>query len=318
MVPTPSRLLTLISRKSSLPAPTGVRALADEILARYGSSVQAILFYGSCLRTGDDSEGLVDMYLLVNSYSSTYRGRVQPFLNKLLPPNVFYLELPFEGRVVRAKYAILSLRDFQYGTSMRWFHSYLWGRFAQPVGLIYTRNHQVVEQVHAALIQAVITFITRILPQVNEEFTARELWQKGLLLSYRAELRAERAQNLVHIFDATAEYYEQLTQAAMPLVPLAVEPITSATPIYYRARLPARVRHNGRLAWGLRTLQGKVLSVLRLLKGLSTFTGGPDYILWKIERHTGVRESLTPRLRRHPLLAACVLSWRLYRKGGFR
>lgn len=318
MVPTPSPLLTLISRKSSLPAPTGVRALADELLQRYGDSAQAILFYGSCLRTGDDSEGLVDMYLLVDSYSSTYRGRVQPLLNKLLPPNVFYLELPFEGRVVRAKYAILSVRDFRCGTSMRWFHSYLWGRFAQPAGLIYSRNHQVVEQVHAALAQAVITFITRILPQVSEEFTARELWQKGLLLSYRAELRAEQAQNLVHIFDATAEYYEQLTQAAMPLVPLAVEPITSATPIYYRALIPARVRHNGRLAWGLRTLQGKVLSVLRLLKGLSTFTGGPDYILWKIERHTGVRESLTPRLRRHPLLAACVLSWRLYRKGGFR
>ena len=318
MVPTPSPLLTLISRKSSLPAPSGVRALADELLKRYGDSAQAILFYGSCLRTGDDSEGLVDMYLLVDSYRSTYRGRVQPLLNKLLPPNVFYLELPFEGRVVRAKYAILSLRDFQRGTSMRWFHSYLWGRFAQPAGLIYSRNHHVVDQVHAALAQAVITFITRVVPQVNEEFTARELWQKGLLLSYRAELRAERAHSLVHIFDATAEYYEQLTQAAMPLVPLAVEPTTTAIPTYYHARIPTRVRHNGRLAWGLRTLQGKVLSVLRLLKGLSTFTGGPDYVLWKIERHTGVRESLTPRLRRHPLLAACVLSWRLYRKGGFR
>ena len=317
-MPSPSRLLTLISQQCTVVAPAGVRILAEEIQARYSDSVQAILFYGSCLRTGDDSEGLVDLYLLVDSYSSAYSGRLQPFLNKVLPPNVFYLELPFEDRIVRAKYAVLSLKDFRRGTSMSWFHSYLWGRFAQPAGLIYARNHQVAKQVEGALAQAVITFITRVMPQLSEQFTARELWQKGLLLSYRAELRAERAQNLAHIFEATAELYEQLTLAALPLVPFAVEPNISATPIYYYALIPARVRHHSRLAWSLRTVQGKMLSVLRLLKGLSTFTGGPDYILWKIERHTGVKESLTPRLRRHPLLAACVLSWRLYRKGGFR
>jgi hypothetical protein len=295
-----------------------VRVLAEEILANYGDAAQAVLFYGSCLRTGDDSEGLVDLYLLVDSYSAAYHGRLLPFLNKLLPPNVFYLELPFTGRVVRAKYAVLSVRDFRRGTSMRWFHSYLWGRFAQPAGLIYARNDQIAEQVQKALAQAVTTFLTRVTPQVSEQFTARELWRQGLLLSYRAELRAERAQDLGHLFDASHEHYEQLTLAAMPLVPLSVEPNPSATPVNYHARIPARIRHYGNLAWGLRRVQGKVLSVLRLLKGLYTFTGGPDYILWKIERHTGVRENLTPRLRRHPLLAACVLSWRLYRKGGFR
>ncbi|MGD8775438.1 MAG: hypothetical protein PVF44_08980, partial [Syntrophobacterales bacterium] len=214
--------------------------------------------------------------------------------------------------------AILSLRDFQEGTSMRWFHSYLWGRFAQPTGLLYARNNKVVEQVQAALVQAVITFITRVLPRVEERFTARELWVKGLSLSYGAELRAEQADNLAHLYDASKEHYEQLTRAAMLAVPFPVEVVTSSTPVYYDARIPARMRQLGRLAWAVRGFQGKVLSVLRLLKGLSTFAGGVDYILWKIERHTGVKEELTPRLRRHPLLAVCVLSWRLYRKGGFR
>ncbi len=201
---------------------------------------------------------------------------------------------------------------------MRWFHSYLWGRFAQPTGLLYARNNKVGEQVQAALVQAVITFITRVLPRVKERFTAKELWVKGLSLSYGAELRAEQENNLTHLYDVSDKYYEQLTRAAMPAVPFPVEVVTSATPVYYQARIAARIRYHGRLAWAVRRLQGKVLSVLRLLKGLSTFVGGVDYILWKIERHTGVREELTPRLKRHPLLAACVLSWRLYRKGGFR
>ena len=133
----PPLLTTLIDQESSSPAPPGVQALTDELLNRYGDTAQAILFYGSCLRTGDESDGIVDLYLLVDSYRTAYRSRRQVFTNKLLPPNVFYLELPVRDRVVRTKYAVLTLKDFQRGTSLQWFHSYLWGRFAQPVALIY-------------------------------------------------------------------------------------------------------------------------------------------------------------------------------------
>ena len=61
-----------------------------------------------------------------------------------------------------------------------------------------------------------------------------------------------------------------------------------------------------------------MLSVLRLVKAVTTFEGGVDYILWKIERHSGVSVEVEPHLRRRPLLAMVVLSWRLYRKGGFK
>ena len=49
-----------------------------------------------------------------------------------------------------------------------------------------------------------------------------------------------------------------------------------------------------------------------------TFDGGADYILWKIERHTGVRLPASPWQRRHPLLASPVFLWRLYRLGAIR
>ncbi len=314
----PAKLTILVTQESSRPAPAGVKALADELRARYGKAVQAILFYGSCLRTGDASDGIVDLYVLVDSYSSAFRNRTRAALNKLLPPNVFYLELPVKDRVVRTKYAILSLRDFQRTTSLHWFHSYFWGRFAQLTRLVYACNSQVAEQVRAALAQAVITFITRVLPQVRERFSARELWQGGLLLSYGAELRAERPHDLVHLFDTAPEHYEQVTRAAMAAVPFSVKVVTSADPVRYHARISARVRYRSRLAWALRSLQGKLLSILRLTKGFFTFEGGLEYIQWKIERHSGVTVEWTPRLRRYPLLAVCVFSWRLYRKGGFR
>ena len=80
----------------------------------------------------------------------------------------------------------------------------------------------------------------------------------------------------------------------------------------------SRRRLLSHITWRLRSLQGKVLSVLRLLKAITTFEGGVDYILWKIQRHSGVTVEVEPRLRRRPLLAIWVLSWRLYRRGGFR
>jgi hypothetical protein len=88
--------------------------------------------------------------------------------------------------------------------------------------------------------------------------------------------------------------------------------------VRYRADIPKPVRRMSTAAWRLRMLQGKILSILRLLKGMLTFEGGVDYILGKIERHSGVTVDVEPRLRRHPLLAAGVLTWEIYRRGGFR
>jgi hypothetical protein len=314
----PSQLIAAISGRSQRSVSSALRILIDEILARHGEAAQAILFYGSCLRTGDDLDGLVDLYLLVDNYRAAYTSRIQAFLNALLPPNVYYLEREVEGRIVRTKYAVLSLADFKKGTSMRWFHSYLWGRFCQPTALLYARNDEVARLVREGFAQSVLTFMRRVLPRVNSDFSARQMWRQGLELSYRAELRAERPEKRADLFDAAPDYYEKITRIAMNAVVFPVESVNRTDGISYRARIPERVRFLSRLTWGLRSIQGKLLSALRLLKAMATFEGGVDYILWKIERHSGVTVDIEPRLRRRPLLAMWVLSWRLYRRGGFR
>ena len=313
-----AELVTLISQHSLRPPPPGVHSLCDEIRFRYGSAVQAVLFYGSCLRRNDETEGIVDLYVLVDSYRRAYPKATLAAANRLLPPNVFYLERPWGDGLVRAKYAVLSMPDFSRGTSRRWFHSYLWGRFAQPAALVYTRDAQIAEQVHQALAQAVVTFISRVVPRLPVRFTAREVWQEGLALSYRAELRAERADKVVHLFEAWQDYYEQVTRAAVPALPLPVELIPEKEPLLYHVSIPALERSLSRLAWALRSFQGKVLSVLRLFKGLFTFQGGPDYIAWKIERHSGIKVELTALQQRYSLLALWRVVWRLYRSGAFR
>jgi len=138
------------------------------------------------------------------------------------------------------------------------------------------------------------------------------------VLSYRAELRTEDPGGVVNLFDAEPAYYEQLTRAAVDGISLDVQAVDAADTVFYQARIPERARRLNGLAWGARRLQGKVLSVLRLFKGLFTFHGGVDYILWKIERHSGVSVEVAPRLRRLPILGVCIVFWRVYRQGGFR
>jgi hypothetical protein len=315
---TETKLTKLICRQISQPASPAIRALADTLLATYGKTVLSILFYGSCLRTGTDRGGLVDLYVIVDSYSAAFPRPILAILNKLLPPNVFYMEVPFEDRKVRAKYAVLSMEDFFNGTSRRWFHSYVWGRFAQPVGLLYARNERVSGQIQSALAQAVLTFITRALPQVPSPFTGRELWRKGLEFSYRAELRAERPHKLTGLIEAAPDYYERITIAALTALSFPIEIQESDAGLRYTIYISKRARRVGRLDWIVRSWQGKILSVLRLLKGTLTFRGGVDYILWKIERHSGMRVEAPPRLKRYPFLAICVILWKLYRQGAYR
>jgi hypothetical protein len=314
----PAQLLTAISRMSDRPASPAVGVLIDEILARHGEAAMGILFYGSCLRSGDELDGLVDLYLLVDDYRKAFKSRRQAFLNALLPPNVYYLEHAFRGNTVRTKYAVLSLADFQKGTSLRWFHSYLWGRFCQPTVLLYARNDDVKEKIRQGFAQSVVTFISRVVPMVSPEFTARQLWGRGLTLSYGAELRSEKPEKRARLFDAAPDYYEEVTRLAMDAIAFPVEIADGAGTISYRSRISSGRRWRSRLAWRLRSVQGKLLSILRLMKATLTFEGGVDYILWKIERHSGVTVDVEPRLKRRPLLAMGVLAWRLYRKGGFR
>ena len=316
-MPTDTKIFDQIAQQAFQPASPAIHALADRLLTDYGAAIEAIVFYGSCLRTGEDRGGLVDLYVLVDRYRDIEERCLLAALNKMLPPNVFYIEVPFEDRVVRAKYAVLSLNDFSAGAA-RWFHSYIWGRFAQPVGLIYARNDQIVERIQSILVQAVLRFVTRVLPRMPASFTTRELWQLGWTLSYRAELRAERTEKLAGLFEAAPQYYEQLTRTALENLSYPIETHKKNGTYRYTISIPERSRRMSRLDWMVRSWQGKLLSALRLLKGLLTFRGGIDYILWKIERHSGVKVEVPLKLKRYPLLATCVIFWKLYRKGAYR
>ena len=310
-------LLRDVVARPVAPAIAAVVAAAQQ---RHGAAVSAVLFYGSCLRQNSDEGKIVDLYLLVDSYGSGHRSRLSAVLNWALPPNVYYVEATFEGRQVRAKYAVVSLADFAEGAGGKWFHPYLWARFAQPCRLAFCRDDAIRDAVVATLGRAIRKTAEEGLALMERTFDCRDLWVAVFGETYRTELRAEPPERAVELYEANRQHFDRAGAAVLEALQVrSAKPGPSeGSAAVGRWIAPASSSRGLRSIWPLRRAQGKILSVLRLIKAAFTFQGGAQYLQWKIERHSGVPVSLTPWQCRHPVLASPVLFWRLYRKGAFR
>ena len=118
-----------------------------------------------------------------------------------------------EAGTRRAKCTVISRRDFSRGVQ-RWYHSYLWGRFCQPVSIAYARDADARNEMLDCLGRAVLKFIDETVCLQRETFDTRSLWIDGLRTSYQTELRSEGPDRAAESFAANADYYDSVTAAA--------------------------------------------------------------------------------------------------------
>lgn len=291
--------------------PEGFHALSKMLQDRFGNSLQSVLLYGSCLHNYELKDSVVDMYAIVDDYGRAYESRLYQFINKFVPPNVYYMEVEHEGIMLRCKCGVISIDDFESG-SRQWFHSYIWGRFAQPVRVLFTASEDARQRVLSSLANATITFLRATTPVLGRSVVDTEtIWTRGLSLSYAAELRPEhkdRARQLTHL---NMGDYVRLTAHAAKLIDKLEELPQGRYNCNFSERECRRALRN----WTIRAWQGRVLSILRLAKAVFTFRDCVDYAAWKIARHTGVQIEVTPRLQRHPILFGGIVLWRLVKEG---
>lgn len=288
--------------------------LIDAVRRRHRHAVRAIVYYGSCLRGGDPTAGLVDFYVIVDRYRAAHANRVSAAANQLLPPNVYYLECGSEVATLRCKYAVVTLDDLQHGVAHGRLSS-LWGRFAQPVAIVHAANETVREAVRACCGQAVITLLNQSLPALESPMMPADAFGAALALSYGGELRTESGDRGSRIAEQDRPEYARRLHAARGHLAFDTEPCDDGRIDW---RPSTAQRQHALRAWRLRAPAGHAVSVLRLAKACFTFDNAIDYAAWKLERHTGVAIAVTPRLRRHPLIYAWPVLWRLYRDGVLR
>jgi hypothetical protein len=303
------------------PDPAADPALAEllaQLRARHHDAICCTLLYGSCLRSGDIYDGLLDLYLICDSYRAAYRRAPMAAANWLLPPNVFYAELVMDNRTLRSKVTVISLRDFQRGCSKAWFESYIWGRFSQPTRILYSRDQQTRETVEESLLQAASRLLRNTLPALPQQGAVTDLWEQALSLSYSTELRTERNGRAGELVRAAHDFYATVTRHHASSLGYGFTLDESAGVLCYRSQVSSTRNLTTRLVWSLRRVQGKILSVLRVLKALFTFEGGLDYIAWKLARHSGEDIVIPDKVRRAPLIYMWRFFWGLYRRGIFK
>lgn len=285
-----SLLPQLVAEELAQPVDPRVRAMAAALAAKYPGAARAVLFYGSCLRESQLDGLMLDFYLIVSDYGAAYGKSWLAQANRLIPPNVF----PFEHEGLMAKYAVLSEADFHRLNGPETRNVSVWARFAQPARLVWSADTKAQERAVNAVARAAPTLLAAA-GSIDGE-APLDWWRRAFALTYSVELRAERKSRSNSVVDADIARYERFSLPAI-------------------AAIPANAPGGG---WARRRLEGKLLSVARLAKAAFTYSGGIDYLAWKINRHAGTQIEIKPWQRKWPLLAALVLVPKLLAKGAVR
>ncbi len=273
----------------------------DVFKEEYKESLLAVVFYGSCMRSREYKDAMLDFYVIVDSYRHAYASRWFAIANKLLAPNVFYQQVQLEDCVYRAKYAVVSKTSL-ISSVEKSFHPYFWARFTQPIAYIYACDKYVKEWLTKIQCQSAATFIHSVRYAIHDEYCSENLWVAGMQLTYSAELRTETSQRADYIYQSQRNYYDGITHSVFP----------------NKNSRNFEIKKSEVIKWKLRKALGKVLSILRLMKATTTFINGVDYLAWKIERHTGEKLIVSEKLRKHPLIYCWPLLIKLYRQGKIR
>jgi len=307
VLPPLDRLRELFRAEHAEPTAPEAAWFVEEILRRHGGAVSAVLFYGSCLRKKNVVGGVLDFYVVVDSYRSAYGAGLLAIANTLLPPNVFMVSVRRENEEVHAKYAVVSRDDFSRGVTGETLHSIVWARFCQPARLIYVRDEAARERVARDSAEAAVTMVRTALGLrgiAGEcDVDPEALWQEGFRATYSTELRTERPETIRELFIAAPERYATVTMIALAelaargaiALPAAVDrPLRVDVAPEWSSELATR--------WRRRTPLAKAVYFFRLIKSAFTFGDWLPYALWKLGRHTGVRVEPTPLQRRYPLI----------------
>ena len=302
--------ITQIITTDQVPLSPRAKAMIDTIKARHKGAAKAFLFYGSSLREGDQSGKMLDFYVLTDSYREVYGRGLKQFLSFIVPPGVHYCETDGpNGERLRSKYAVISHKAFIRRASGGALESMLWARFSQPTRIICDAP-----ALNAKLITACANachhFLSQTLPLLSGPTRPREIWVRALTESYRSELRPENASGrATQIVNNDLDRYVSLA--------LAMFPEGSADSITL-PQSTASKRWWHKLKWAARRVIGKPMGLFRVSKAFFTFDNGVDYIVEKLTSHSDVKIQLTDFERKHPILNAPRVAWRLYRKGAFR
>ena len=265
--------------------------------------VQAVLLYGSVLWApirGVTSHP--DFIVVVDSARGWHRGLSDRLWGAVLPPSVYCLRM---GEA-QSKVSVVTAGELIAQTSAGASDLHLAGRLSKRVALVWWRDAQARQRIIDAQRAALETMARLALSRFQGSVELDSFLLALLGLSYESEVRIVEPGKVASLFEVERDHYRVVGRAllaALGAVPLdggggrfSLPPGVAAAP----AEAGRRLRRSRRRAY------------LRWPKYLATYDGWLDYLVQKLERSGGT-VALSERQRRHPLIFALPVLYRMFR-----
>ncbi len=292
-----NNLITFISKETEGDSFPEIQEISKFLTQKYKKNLMAIIFYGSALRSESPEGFLLDFYVILDNLYPIIQNPLIRFFSHLLPPNVYYYELKTNGKISRAKVAVITMTAFKNGTSDSCFSPSLWGRFSQPTKLTYYNSEETKAIIIKSISNAIKTFLEKTIKTTNKQTSIKDLWIKGLNLTYSCELRPESKARINSIIENNNKRFEQVGNLVL-------------SELTIKKYGPMQIQKEN-LKWVFRKYWTRLLNILRLLKAAYTFHGGIEYLAWKLERHRGIKIELTEKDKEKPIISAIKIFFKL-------
>ncbi|MGQ0713905.1 MAG: hypothetical protein ACT4PJ_09235 [Gemmatimonadaceae bacterium] len=309
-LPDEPALRAALLRGVDAPPPEDTARLAAFLARAFGPTTAAVIHYGSRVHSSDARpESAHDFFVIVDRYADAYARlsatvrpgyspRTATALAHVLPPNVVSLTLSQGNRSLRAKCAVLSLRDLRRLTSRRAPDHFTRGRLFQHVQLVWTRDARSRQEALEALLDARVGTFEWSQPYLPSVFNAESYCRRLLETSFAAEIRPEGGERIAALIAAQREVVLPVYDSLLQWLEVS-RIVTKDGNVYHLTARAGRLRRVLSRLWFLKS---KARATARWLKYVVLYEGWLEYIVQKIARRSGRTIELTERERRWPLI----------------
>jgi hypothetical protein len=277
-------------------------AIAEAVRKLDPEDTKAVVGYGSWYEPElRKPRSFPDLYVVVDGYARYHESRLHAWMNRLLPPNVYFVWDERDGRrEVRGKYNVISVADLERECGPALRDLYNAGRMTKVVWIAWARDAPSrawlidrLADAHRVLAPVALTFLP-------EHFACDDFSLELLGLSYRAEPRLEGWEYVRALHAAHARYYRELHGALLESFARSTSLLATDAGGFRKLASPRWAETERRAQRLIRRSRRR--GYLRWPRIVLTEPNLVDLAANEAERKAGVRIRVTPRLRRHPFL----------------
>ncbi len=294
------------------------RAGSSEFFLKYFlehfEGIKCVFMYGSMLNPIlSTSTSFPDFYVIVDDYKRFYKSNIHVVLNRILPPNSYFLKIDNSGLSMPFKYCVLDENALNRTTHYPGLKDFfVAGRLSKRIGILYVKDQKFLSQFLEDVYNAMRFNVMFAMSEMTKPFTLNDFILHLLGLSYRAEVRTETEDKIISIYNSEKNFYQEIYGSF-----LEQESFTGSLQIkdgsYVTIKPYFTEEYTKRF---IKTSRKRAIS--RLSKSIYTFSNYVDYLESKVERTTGEKLELSNLDRRFPLIFGWRHVFKLLKKKAIR